>query len=240
MKTVVKYRTVLLKLSGESLMGSLDYGLDPAMLQQYASDIKEAYLAGCRIGIVIGGGNIYRGMQGATTGIDRARGDYMGMMATLINSIALQDTLEQMGVSVRLLSGLAVDPIAEKMSRERAKRYLDQNNVVIMAAGTGNPYFTTDTGATLRALEIEADIFLKGTRVDGIYTADPEKDPTAIKYDRIHCQECYEKKLKIMDLTAFALCSDSKLPICVFDMNKKGNLYRIINGEHVGTLVHYD
>ena len=233
----MKYKKILLKLSGESLMGELDYGLDPKMLAQYAAEIKAVHQAGCQVGIVIGGGNIYRGLQGAAKGMDRVQGDYMGMMATLINSMALQAELEKQGVPTRLLSGLEVEPIAEKMSRARAKKYLDNGQVIIMAAGTGNPFFTTDTGAALRAVEIEADILLKGTRVDGVYTADPEKDPKATKYSTLTFDEAYQKGLSIMDLTAFTLCKENNLPIYVFDMNTVGNLLKVVNGEPIGTMV---
>lgn len=233
----MKYKKILLKLSGESLMGELDYGLDPKMLTQYAAEIKTIHSIGCQVGVVIGGGNIFRGLQGAAKGMDRVQGDYMGMMATLINSMALQAELEKQGVPTQLLSGLAVEPIAKKMCRTRAKKYLQNGKVVIMAAGTGNPFFTTDTGAALRAIEIEADILLKGTRVDGVYTADPEKDPKAVKFQSLTFDEAYQKGLSIMDLTAFTLCKENDMPIYVFDMNTKGNLLKVVNGERVGTMV---
>ena len=233
----MKYKKILLKLSGESLMGTQDYGLDPKMLTQYAAEIKAVRQIGCQVGVVIGGGNIFRGLQGVAKGMDRVQGDYMGMMATLINSMALQAELEKQGVPAQLLSGIAVEPIAEKMCRSRAKKYLENNEVVIIAGGTGNPFFTTDTGAALRAVEIEADILLKGTRVDGVYTADPEKDPNAKKYSSLSFDEALQKKLSVMDLTAFALCKENNMPICVFDMNTVGNLLNLVNGAEIGTIV---
>ena len=235
--TIMKYQKILLKLSGESLMGNQDYGLDPKMLAQYAAEIKLVHTAGCRVGIVIGGGNIFRGLQGAAKGMDRVQGDYMGMMATLINSMALQAELEKQGVPTQLLSGIAVEPIAKKMCRSRAKKYFAHNKVVIIAGGTGNPFFTTDTGAALRAVEIEADILLKGTRVDGIYSADPEKDPNATKFSSLTFDEAYQKGLAVMDLTAFALCKENNMPIYVFDMNTIGNLLKVVMGERIGTIV---
>ena len=233
----MKYRRILLKLSGEALMGEQSFGIDPERLNAYATEIKEVVEKGVQVAIVIGGGNIFRGMQGAAQGMDRVQGDYMGMLATVINSLSIQGALEGMGVSTRLLGGIAIDPIAEAMSRKRAQEYLIDGKVVIISGGTGNPFFTTDSAAALRAIEIEADVILKGTRVDGVYTADPEKDPKAVKYETISFDEAYEKKLSIMDLTAFTLCQENKLPIYVFDMNTKGNLDRVINGENIGTLV---
>jgi len=233
----MKYKKILLKLSGESLMGEQDYGLDPKMLTQYAAEIKTVHTIGCQVGVVIGGGNIFRGLQGAAKGMDRVQGDYMGMMATLINSMALQAELEKQGVPTQLLSGIEVEPIAKKMCRSRAKRYLTTGKVVIIAGGTGNPFFTTDTGAALRAVEIEADVLLKGTRVDGVYTADPEKDKTAEKFKSITFDEVYQKELSVMDLTAFTLCKENNMPIYVFDMNKVGNLLKVVNGEEIGTIV---
>jgi len=233
----MKYKKILLKLSGESLMGELNYGLDPKMLAQYATEVKVAHSAGCEVGIMIGGGNIFRGLQGVAKGMDRVQGDYMGMMATLINSMAFQAELEKQGVPTQLLSGIAVDPIAEKMSRYRAKEHLANGKVVIIAGGTGNPFFTTDTGAALRAVEIEADILLKGTRVDGVYSADPEKDPKAEKYSHLSFDEAYQKGLSVMDLTAFTLCKENNMPIYVFDMNTVGNLLKVVKGEEIGTLV---
>ena len=233
----MKYKRILLKLSGESLMGSQSYGIDPAMLTQYAADIRQAVERGCQVAIVIGGGNIFRGLSGASKGMDRVQGDYMGMMATLINSMALQAELEKQGLKTELLGGLAIEPICKAMSRRRAKEALTEGKVVIIGGGTGNPFFTTDTASTLRAVEIEADVILKGTRVDGVYTADPEKDPTATKYQRLSFGEALEKKLKIMDLTAFALAESNNLPIYVFDMNQPGNLLKVVEGEEIGTLV---
>lgn len=233
----MKYNRVLLKLSGESLMGSQSYGIDPAMLTEYAEDIKAVVERGVQVGIVIGGGNIFRGLTGAAGGMDRVQGDYMGMMATLINSMALQAELEKQGMKTELLGGLAIEPICKAMSRRRAVEALQEGRVVIIGGGTGNPYFTTDTASTLRAIEMQADVILKGTRVDGVYTADPEKDPTATKYKMLSYSEALEKKLKIMDLTAFALAEDNNLPIYVFDMNRRGNLLRVVEGEEIGTLV---
>ncbi|MCR5822526.1 MAG: UMP kinase [Bacteroidales bacterium] len=231
----MKYKRVLLKLSGESLMGSQSYGIDPKMLEQYAADIRAAVEAGVEVAIVIGGGNIFRGLSGAAKGMDRVQGDYMGMLATMINSMALQAELEKQGMRTELLGGLAIEPICKEMSRRRAKEALAEGRVVIIGGGTGNPYFTTDTASTLRAIEIEADAILKGTRVDGVYTADPEKDPSATKYLTLTYSEALEKKLKIMDLTAFALAEDNNLPIYVFDMNRTGNLLRAVSGEQIGT-----
>lgn len=233
----MKYHRILLKLSGESLMGAQSYGIDPQMLTQYAADIKSVADKGCQVGIVIGGGNIFRGLSGASKGMDRVQGDYMGMMATLINSMALQAELEKQGLRTELLGGLAIEPICKAMSRRRAIEAMQSGRVVIIGGGTGNPFFTTDTASTLRAVEIEADVILKGTRVDGVYTADPEKDPSATKYQKLSYSEALEKKLKIMDLTAFALAEDNNLPIYVFDMNRQGNLLRVVEGEEIGTLV---
>ena len=233
----MKYKRILLKLSGESLMGKQEYGISPEMLTQYASEIKQAKELGAEIAIVIGGGNIFRGLQGAAKGMDRVQGDYMGMMATIINSMALQAELEQQGLKTELLSGLAIEPICKETSRRRMISALEEGKIVIIAGGTGNPYFTTDTASTLRAIEMKADVILKGTRVDGVYTSDPEKDPTATKYSSLTYDEALSKKLKIMDLTAFALCQENKMPIYVFDMNTKGNLQRVVKGEHIGTIV---
>ncbi len=218
-------------------MGSKQYGIDNDLLTQYAAEIKTIVDAGAQVAIVIGGGNIFRGIQAEKGGIDRVQGDYMGMLATMINSLALQSALEKAGVPTRLQSAIEMRQISEPFIRRRAVRHLEKNRVVIFGAGTGNPYFTTDTAATLRAVEIEANVVLKGTRVDGIYTADPEKDKTATKYERITFDEAYEKNLNVMDLTAFTLCKENNLPIIVFDMNTKGNLLRVINGESVGTIV---
>lgn len=232
------YKRILLKLSGESLMGEQDYGIDPKRLGQYADEIIAIAGMGVEVAVVIGGGNIYRGMQ-ADGAIDRVQGDHMGMLATVINSLAMQSALEAKGHKTRLMSAIKMEQIAEPFIRRRAVRHLEKGRTVIFGAGTGNPYFTTDTAASLRAIEIEADVILKGTRVDGIYTADPEKDPTATKYERISFNEVYEKGLNVMDLTAFTLCNENKLPIIVFDMNKSGNLKRLIAGERVGTLVEF-
>jgi uridylate kinase len=235
----MKYKRILLKLSGESLMGEKNFGIDPERLAIYAQEIKDASAAGIEVAVVIGGGNIFRGIQAAEGGMDRVQGDYMGMLATVINSMALQSALEGMGVQTRLQSAIKMEQICEPFIRRRAVRHLEKGRVVIFGAGTGNPYFTTDTAATLRAIEIEADVILKGTRVDGIYTADPEKVPDAIKYDTITFTEVYEKGLNVMDMTAFTLCNDNKLPIIVFDMNKSGNLKRLLSGEKIGTLVSF-
>jgi len=226
----MKYNRVLLKLSGEALMGS-------KTLTAYCHEIKQVVEQNVQVAIVIGGGNIFRGLQGAAQGFDRVQGDYMGMLATVINSMALQAELEKQGLSVKLLSGIFIDPIAESTSGRKAQKYLDEGNIVIIGGGTGNPFFTTDTASALRAVEIGADVLLKGTRVDGVYTADPEKDPNAIKYDQLSFDEAYQKQLKIMDMTAFTLCKENKLPILVFDMNTKGNLLKVVNGEAIGTLV---
>lgn len=234
---IMKYKRILLKLSGESLMGEQEYGISPEMLSQYATEIKQAKELGAEIAVVIGGGNIFRGLQGAAKGMDRVQGDYMGMLATVINSMALQSELEQQGVATELLSGLAIEPICKETSRRRMISALEEGKVVIIAGGTGNPYFTTDTASTLRAIEMQADVILKGTRVDGVYTADPEKDATATKYSSLTYDEALSKKLKIMDLTAFALCQENKMPIYVFDMNTQGNLQKVVKGEHIGTIV---
>jgi len=235
-----KYKRVVLKLSGESLMGNSDNGFEPfnpLIIEQYANDIKSITEVGVQVALVIGGGNIYRGANETETGIERAHGDYMGMLATSINGMAMQAMLERIGVDTRLLSAIKMEQIAEPYIRRRAIRHLEKGRVVIFAAGTGNPYFTTDTAGSLRALEIKADVILKGTRVDGIYTADPEKDITALKYETITYQECILKNLKVMDMTAFTLCMENNLPIIVFDMNKTGNLLKVVEGLNVGTLV---
>jgi uridylate kinase len=233
----MKYKRILLKLSGEALLGKKNYGMDPDILSQYAKEIKLVAEKGVQVAIVIGGGNIYRGMEASTTGIDRVQGDYMGMLATVINGMALQSALEKNGMFTRLLSGIKIEQVCEPFIRRRAIRHLEKGRIVIFGAGTGNPYFTTDSAASLRAIEIEADAVLKGTRVDGIYTSDPEKDPTATRYSNISFTEVYEKGLQIMDMTAFTLCKENGLPIIVFDMNKTGNLSKIIDGEDIGTLV---
>ncbi len=232
-----KFKRILLKLSGESLMGDKNFGMDSKVITQYAKDIKSIIELGVQVAIVIGGGNIYRGMNEAETGIERAHGDYMGMLATVINGMALQAGLEKAGVYTRLQSAIKMEQIAEPYIRRRAIRHLEKGRVVIFGAGTGNPYFTTDTAGSLRAIEINADVILKGTRVDGVYTADPEKDPTATKYETITFQECLSKNLRVMDMTAFTLCMENNLPIIVFDMNKPHNLKRVVTGEQVGTLV---
>jgi uridylate kinase len=231
------YKRVLLKLSGESLMGQNSFGLDPVVIEQYAQEVKSIVKSGVEVAIVIGGGNIYRGMNESETGIERAHGDYMGMLATVINGMAMQAMLEKLGVYTRLMSALKMEGVAEAYIRRRAIRHLEKGRVVIFGAGTGNPYFTTDTAGSLRAVEIGADIILKGTRVNGVYTADPEKDPTATKFDTISYRECIDRNLKIMDMTAFTLCQENNLPIIVFDMNEPGNLQRVVMGEKVGTLV---
>lgn len=232
-----KYNRILLKLSGESLMGDRSYGLDPQMLTQYAIDIKTISDLGVQVAVVIGGGNIYRGMNEAETGIERAQGDYMGMLATVINGMALQASLEKVGVKTRLQSAIKMEQVAEPYIRRRAIRHLEKGRVVIFGAGTGNPYFTTDTAGSLRAIEINADVILKGTRVDGIYTADPEKDAAATRYETISFTEVISKGLKVMDMTAFTLCQENNLPIIVFDMNRTGNLADVVSGKNVGTLV---
>ena len=232
-----KYKRILLKLSGESLMGDKSFGLDTVVIEQYANDIKAITELGVQVALVIGGGNIYRGMNEKDTGIERAHGDYMGMLATVINGMALQAMLEKVKVFTRLQSAIKMEQIAEPYIRRRAMRHLEKGRVVIFGAGTGNPYFTTDTAGSLRAIEIQADVILKGTRVDGIYTADPEKDKTATKYETITFQECISRNLRVMDMTAFTLCMENQLPIIVFDMNKPGNLQRVVTGERVGTLV---
>jgi uridylate kinase len=232
-----KYKRILLKLSGEALMGDKNFGFDNAVIAQYAQDIKSIVDLGVQVAIVIGGGNIYRGMNEKETGIERAHGDYMGMLATVINGMALQAGLEKIGVFTRLQSAIKMEQIAEPYIRRRAMRHLEKGRVVIFGAGTGNPYFTTDTAGSLRAIEISADVILKGTRVDGIYTADPEKDPKAKKYSTITYQECISGNLKVMDMTAFTLCMENSLPIIVFDMNRPNNLRRVVTGDQVGTLV---
>lgn len=232
-----KFKRILLKLSGEALEGNQGYGIDPERLAVYAAEIKSVVEAGVQVAVVIGGGNIFRGLQGTSEGMDRVQGDYMGMLATVINSMAIQAALEKIGVQVKLLSGLAIDPICEAMSRRKAINHLSNGEVVVIAAGTGNPYFTTDSASALRAIEIQADALMKGTRVDGVYTSDPEKDPYAVKYDRLSFDEAYNQGLKIMDLTAFTLCRENKMPIVVFNMNQEGNLLKLIKGEPIGTIV---
>jgi uridylate kinase len=233
----MKYNRILLKLSGESLMGTGQYGIDPARLNLYAEEIKAVKDLGVEVAIVIGGGNIFRGVQAEAAGIERVQGDYMGMLATVINGMALQSALEGVGLYTRLMSGIKMEQVCEPFIRRRAIRHLEKGRIVIFGAGIGNPYFTTDSTASLRAIEIQADVVLKGTRVDGVYTADPEKDPTATRYSEISFQEAYEKNLNIMDMTAFTLCQENNLPIIVFDMNKTGNLMNVLKGEPAGTLI---
>ncbi|SDE19520.1 uridylate kinase [Mucilaginibacter pineti] len=233
----MKYKRILLKLSGESLMGTRQYGIDNNQVLQYAQDIKNVADTGMEIAIVVGGGNIFRGLSAEKSGMERAQADYMGMLATVINCMALQNALESIGVETRLQSAIKMEQICEPYIRRRAMHHLEVGKIVIFGAGTGNPYFTTDTAASLRAIEIKADVVLKGTRVDGIYTADPEKDPSATRYDEISFQEVYDKGLNVMDMTAITLCQENKLPIIVFDMNKPGNFMKIAQGEAIGTLV---
>ncbi len=233
----MKYNRILLKLSGESLAGTSGQGFDTAMLALYAAEIKNAVTLGTQVAVVLGGGNIFRGLKGNNIGTDRVQGDYMGMLATVINSLALQSALQSVGVKSKVLSGLAVDPVAERVSGPKAISSLENGDVVILAGGTGNPFFTTDSAAALRGVEIHADVLLKGTRVDGVYTADPEKDPSATKFDTITFDEAYSKGLNIMDMTAFTLCSENNLPVIVFDVHKAGNLQMILNGEQCGTLI---
>lgn len=233
----MKYKRILLKLSGEALMGNRQYGIDPQRLSEYADDIKAVTEMGVQVAIVIGGGNIFRGIAGASNGMDRVQGDHMGMLATVINGLALQSALEDTGVETRLQSAIKINEVAEPFIRRRAIRHLEKGRVVIFGGGTGNPYFTTDSAAVLRAIEIGADVILKGTRVDGIYNADPEKDKTAIKFDHISFDDVLKKGLKVMDTTAFTLSQENELPIIVFDMNKRGNLYKVVSGENVGTKV---
>ena len=234
----MKYQRILLKLSGESLQGAQKYGLSTDVLQSYAEQIKAVAESGVQIGIVIGGGNIFRGLQGAKRGFDRVKGDQMGMLATIINSLALQSALEDNGVKAKVLTSIRMEPIGEYYSKDKALEYLREGYVVIIGGGTSNPYFSTDSASALRGIEIEADGFFKGTRVDGVYTADPEKDPTATKFDEISFDEIYARNLKIMDMTAFTLCKENGLNIIVFDMDTPGNLMKVLRGENIGTLVH--
>ncbi len=233
----MKYKRILLKLSGEALMGARQYGIDPERLAEYAQDIKAITDRGVEVAIVIGGGNIFRGVSGASKGMDRVQGDHMGMLATVINGLALQSALENAGIATRLQSAIQINEVAEPFIRRRAMRHLEKGRVVIFGGGTGNPYFTTDSAAVLRAIEIEADVILKGTRVDGIYNVDPEKDSKAIKFDTISFDDVIRKGLKVMDTTAFTLSQENALPIIVFDMNKKGNLLKVVSGENIGTEV---
>ena len=231
------YKRILLKLSGESLMGQKGYGIDEQRLADYAEQIKHIAQSGVEIGIVIGGGNIFRGLSGAQKGFDRVKGDQMGMLATVINSLALYSALEAIGQKVRVLTSVRMEPVGELYATDKALRLMAEGNVVIIAGGTGNPYFTTDTASVLRAIEIKADVMMKGTRVDGIYTTDPEKDPTATKFSEITYDEVLNKKLKVMDLTAITMCRENNMPIYVFDMDTVGNLQKVMNGEAIGTLV---
>lgn len=233
----MKYKRILLKLSGEALMGNLQYGIDPVRLSEYAEQVKEITNLGVEVAIVIGGGNIFRGVAGASKGMDRVQGDHMGMLATVINGLALQGAMEDAGMKTRLQSAIQVNEVAEPFIRRRAIRHLEKGRVVIFGGGTGNPYFTTDSAAVLRAIEIKADVILKGTRVDGIYTADPEKDASATKFDTLSFDEVLKKGLKVMDTTAFTLSQENELPIIVFDMNTKGNLLKLVKGETIGTTV---
>ena len=233
----MKYNRILLKLSGESLQGAQRYGLSPEVLQSYAEQIKAAADTGVQIGIVIGGGNIFRGLQGAKKGFDRVKGDQMGMLTTIINSLALHSALEDNGVKAKVLTSIRMEPIGEYYSKAKAIEYLEAGYVVIIGGGTSNPYFSTDTASALRGIEIEADVMFKGTRVDGVYTADPEKDPTATKFDKITFDEVYNRNLKVMDMTAFTLCKENGLDIIVFDMDTEGNLAKVLAGEQIGTLV---
>jgi uridylate kinase len=234
------YKRILLKLSGESLLGEQGHGIDGIVLDRYASEIRDAHSEGFEVAIVIGGGNIFRGVKGATAGMDRVQADYMGMLATMINSMALQDALERKGVQTRLVSAIRMEQIAEPYIRRRAVRHLEKSRVVIFGAGTGNPYFTTDTAASLRAIEIEADVILKGTRVDGVYDKDPEKHNDAVRFERITGDDIIRKNLNVMDLTAFTLCRDNRTPIIIFDMDSPGTLQRVLNGEDVGTTVYWE
>ena len=231
------YNRILLKLSGESLMGAQQYGIDPQRLADYAEQIRNIAASGTQVAIVIGGGNIFRGLSGAQKGFDRVKGDQMGMLATVINSLALNSALEAIGQKVRVLTSVRMEPIGELYSTDKAIRLLNKGNIVIIAGGTGNPYFTTDTASVLRAIELKADVMMKGTRVDGIYTADPEKDPTATKYTQITYDEILDMKLKVMDLTAITMCRENNMPIYVFDMDTVGNLEKVMNGQQIGTLV---
>lgn len=233
-----KFKRILLKLSGESLMGEKQSGIDTERLNQYAAQIKDLVCMGIQVGVVIGGGNIFRGLSGATEGFDRVKGDQMGMLATVINSLALSSALEGIGQKAKVLTAIRMEPIAEFYDKWKAISYLESGSVVIMAAGTGNPFFTTDTGSSLRAIEIEADVMLKGTRVDGVYSADPEKDKNAKKFEDISYSEVLERKLKVMDLTAIVMCQENNLPIIVFDMDTLGNLKKLLSGEKIGTYVH--
>ncbi|NOQ25292.1 MAG: UMP kinase [Bacteroidales bacterium] len=234
---MIKYKRILLKLSGESLMGNAGYGIDAERLNEYVEQIKELQDAGAQIGIVIGGGNIFRGLSGVASGFDRVKGDQMGMMATVINSLALQSAFTKIGLKSLVYTAIRMEPVGELYNRDRVVENLEKGNVAILSGGTGNPYFTTDTASALRAVEIGAEIILKGTRVDGVYTADPEKDQNATKFNQISFSEVIKRELNVMDLTAFTMCKENNVPIYVFDMNKKGNLLKVVNGEDIGTLV---
>lgn len=234
----MKFGRILLKLSGESLTGDDGYGVSYSHILHYASEIKDAVDAGVQVAVVIGGGNIFRGVQGASSGFERRQGDQMGMLATIINALAVQGVLEIMGVKAKVLSAVEIEGVCEKTSWRKAIEYLESGHVVFIGGGTGNPFFTTDTGAALRALEIKADILIKGTRVDGVYSADPEKDPAAVKFTEISLSEAYQKNLKIMDMTAFALCQDNKMPIYVYNANTKGNLLKVLSGNQIGTFIY--
>lgn len=231
------YKRILLKLSGEALMAGQSHGIDPVRLDEYIREIMEVSNAGTQVGIVIGGGNIFRGISGVEAGFDRVKGDYMGMLATVINGLALQSAFETRGKKARLFTAIRMEPVAEFYYKPRVIEALEAGEIVIFSGGTGNPYFTTDTASTLRAVEMEADVMLKGTRVDGVYSSDPEKDPSAVKYDELSFDEALQKELRILDLTAFTMCKENQLPIIVFNMNEKGNLKKLISGEKVGTLV---
>ncbi|MDR3093737.1 MAG: UMP kinase [Bacteroidales bacterium] len=234
---MLKYKSILLKLSGEALMANQPAGIDANRLMEYAMRIKDAAELGVRIGIVFGGGNIFRGLKGVDKGFDRVKGDYMGMLATVINGLAIHSALENLGVKARLFTAIRMEPVGEGYSKPKVMEALDRGEVVIFSGGTGNPYFTTDTASALRAVEMEAEVLLKGTRVDGVYTADPEKDPTATKFETLSFDDAYRLNLKVMDMTSFTMCKENKMPIVVFDMNKEGELTRVLQGENVGTLV---
>ena len=234
---MVKYKSILLKLSGEALMANQPAGIDTGRLMEYARRIKEAAGMGVRIGIVFGGGNIFRGLKGVDKGFDRVKGDYMGMLATVINGLAIQSALESLGVQARLFTAIRMEPVGEGYSKPRVMEALERGEIVIFAGGTGNPYFTTDTASALRAVEMEAEALLKGTRVDGVYTADPEKDPTAVKFDTLTFDEAYNRNLKVMDMTSFTMCKENNMPVIVFDMNREGELNRVLRGEEVGTII---
>jgi uridylate kinase len=234
---MIKYRSILLKLSGEALMGDQQAGIDTSRLMSYAGCVKDAAALGVRIGIVFGGGNIFRGLKGVDKGFDRVKGDYMGMLATVINGLAIHSALERLGVKARLFTAIRMEPVGEGYSKPKMMEALDRGEVVIFSGGTGNPYFTTDTASALRAVEMEAEVLLKGTRVDGVYTADPEKDPTATKFETISFDEAYRLNLKVMDLTSFTMCKENNMPIIVFDMNREGELIRVLKGENAGTLI---